>query len=482
MEAQVGQLGEDVGKISSAAVEAWFRELLSQIGWTGASRLVRQALVFGVVAGVYFSYFRFAYNERQFYYDSIHYWTLAKSFSLAAYKDELRGYAFPFLCLALRRLSLRLGTDEFVTFWVASALGMATLGTIIVPTLVRKVLPRLRFDGWSVITFNALFFCFFRGYATFPLTDIPAAALLSISFLCALAGLRWSVIGGIAFALAVSFRPIYLLGGPGVALLFGLRVVGAFRARQVRTAFVCVLLPLFGFGLGMAPQLYVNHHSFKRLALLPPTDMKLKKSLYLAQLEWGITLQGVNGSVGKVYPRTMIAFHDKTGMRITEASKNAALNSYRDWLGLFSSYPRSMVSIYSRHLFNGLDVVHVAPYIKDPYQRPILRQLANYSLWFIFLSTFGTLRMVRGNWSLVGVLLGLLLPVAAVIPTAIEVRFFLPLYLVMYATLAFGGRLNPSRLRRASIGVVACFVLFQLACLTLSETTFSSIEFPGAPS
>lgn len=462
--------------------ERWLHQLPALRLWTDASRSVQRAVVLGIIACCYFVFFCYWKGERQFYFDAAGYWSSAKSFSLDKYTFALRGYAFPFVCLILRRFSQWFGTDEFVTFWAVSAVSMAVLGTVIVPGLVQSMLPRLKFGWWPVFVFNGLLFLFFGGHANSPLTDIPALGLLLVALWCMISGLRWSLVGGLALALAISFRPIYFLAVPGAALLIGFRLARSFNARRVRSGFVWSLLLVMGLGIGLAPQVYINHHNFARWSLLPPTDVEYKKNLYLFQLETGIVLQRYETNIGTTYPTAGIRFDDRTGKAIVIAEKNAPLNSIGDWLKLWTKYPVSLVAVYSRHLFNGLDVAYPDAYIKDPYQRSFFRSFVNYGLLYLFFSRLGSLLpLLKKNWVFLSALCSLLLPVAATIPTAIEPRFFLPIYVIMYATLAFGQTFQIGRLRSLSVTGVLYFVLFVLACHALSDTTFSCLNAPGRP-
>ncbi len=466
---------------SLSTVAAWLRHTRIP-GWRGAtSKCTKQLAFFAFVASVYFLY-SLASNERHFYFDSQTYWRTAKSLSLAEYDNPLRGYAFPFFCLVVRRMAHAIGINEFVLFWAANASLMSAFGTLLVPGLVRTIFPWLRFGWWGILGFNGLVFLFYRGYAAYPLTDFPALALLVTALWCLLSRPRWSLVGGVALALAINCRPIYLLATAGVLFLLGWRLLTACKKGAWRIGAIGCVGFMLGLGVGLGPQLYINHHRFQRLSVLPPTDLYYGKNLYLWQLEMGLRLQRYETNVGKTYPHKSVSFDDRVGTAILSSAPPGGLESYGDWFSLWVSSPRSLLALYGRHLFNGMDVVYPTAYLDAPHERSILMAMVNYGLIFLFLvRTRSTFLFVLRSPSLLAVVGSLALPVAAAIPTAVETRFFLPLHTLIYATLSFGGAGSVLRARYAKLGTFACLLLFLLFCYALSSATFSTMEHLGEP-
>lgn len=239
---------------------------------------------------------------------------------------------------------------------------------------------------------------------------------------------------------------------------------------------------MLGLGLGLGPQLYVNHHRFQRMSVLPPTDIDYGKNLYLWQLEEGLKMQRYETNIGHSYPDSSVAFHDRVGTAILSSVAPSGLKSYSDWLSLWKSSPHSLVALYGRHLFNGMDVVYPTAYLESPHERPFLMPIVNYALLFLFLASIrDRLSIVLRSPALLAVVGSLVLPVAAAVPTAVETRFFLPLHSLVYATLSFGGAASIVRARYATLGVFVRFVLFLLFCCAMSSATFSTMEHLGDP-
>jgi hypothetical protein len=444
--------------------------------WSAIPTSLQQMVVFILVACVHF-YFACARNDRNLYYDAREYWYAASNFSLGAYTMPLRGYSYPFFCLILRTLAKTLRLNEFIVIWSANSLIAAAFGTLLVPGLVRRLLPQARFGWQAVLAFNAILLSFYRGYTSYPLTDIPALALLVLGLQWLLSSPWLSLLGGTALALSINVRPIYLISLVGLVPLICWRLFTDSRAGKGRAALVWLSGLLVGLCLGFAPQVYINHRQVARYSILPPTDQRYGKSLYLWQIEVGLGLQRYETNVGTAYPQPQVRFHDRVGTVIASSAKTG-LTSYADWLRLWTKYPRSLVALYGRHFFNGLDVSYPTPYLRSPYTRPLWGPLLNYSLIFLFLVRLRHMRSeLIGNVPFIATLACLLSPVAASIPTALEVRFFLPVHSVIFASVAFSGVLALGNLRRIRIVQLVYFLLFLLMCITLSDTTYGSLEY-----
>ena len=99
----------------------------------------------------------------------------------------------------------------------------------------------------------------------------------------------------------------------------------------------------------------------------------------------------------------------------------------------------------------------------------------NYSLWF-----WAALVVLGGGWPRrrpALVLAGLLLPCLAVLPLSMEVRFLLPLHLLLLALGAFGPWPTwafASKRRLAVVGLA--YGLFLLGCFALSARITRAVE------
>ncbi len=447
--------------------------LLAISGGPTLTKRQQRWLAFVIVFTGYLAYLMTS-ADRVFWYDAGVYWGTVRSYSLNDYGLSYRGYSFPYICFLIRQLAAWLHLDEQIAFWTFSSLLMATLGTIIVPTLVKTTAPACKPRFWSILAFNGLVFLFFRGYANYPLTDIPALAVL-LGALCLINTSADGILPGLLLGLAVNFRPVYLIAGIPCSVLLVWRARDAWRSHPKASVYAKCAGFVLGLCLVLGPQVYINHHIYQRTSLFPPADIVYGKNLYLFQLQTGFGLQKLEGNVGTIYPDSQVIFGDPTGKTIAASQK---IDSYADIIRLYTKYPLEFVAIYARHLFSGLDVKFPSVYIKNPYEKNWWLALINYSIIFLFLAACRNIAQLRvDRIAFTAVVAAPVLLILAVIPTAVEVRFFMPLHLLMYAVVTLGGNEESSRWRW-SISKFILFGAFLIVCCTLSDSAYACMYYP----
>ena len=434
----------------------------------------RRWMVFAITFVAYITYLLTS-ADRTFWNDAGAYWSSVNSYSLNEYALSYRGYSFPYLCFLIRRFGAWSHSDPLIVFWTASSIGMATLGAIIVPSLVEATVPACKPGFWQIAAFNLLVFLFFRGYSSYPLTDMPAVgALLTAIWLS-----KYSVFGlmpGIMLGLAVNFRPVYFIAAFPVSFLVFRRVRLLWRNESRKGAVAHCLRFLIGLSVILGPQVYVNKHNFGRIALMPPTEITYAGGLYLYQLQIGIGMQKVEGNVGDKYPDPLVNFMDPTAKVLGASNK---VDTYVQVLKLYAKHPIEFVTIYTRHVFNGLDVKFPTVYLKNPYVKNWCLSLLNYSVIFVFLSVGrNVFRLQVERTKLIAVLAAPILVTMAAIPTRIEVRYFIPFHFLMYAVVTMGGSAGSCRWKWTMSRAVM-FVAFLAVCCTLSEDAYASMYFPN---
>ena len=427
------------------------------------------------IALVYAVYL-FSTEYHNLYYDAEDYWQLGHRFvrngrfELLGYDDAMRGYAYPlvnFGCLAVRKalnwpavtvVKLLNAALAGVLFGIVGPrLWQASTGAPQLPLLARRL-------AWA-----ALGFVFWRDYFNFSLSDFPAVLALG-------AGL-WLVqrprpgaalLAGAALALAINIRPIYLASVlPALSLLW----VG----RPARAAWGARLAALvLGAGLVLAPQWLINQRHFGASTplVLARSQALGIHSLYLQKLKWGLLHEKYESSVGRELPTGQLLFLDAEGAAVLRAEGLTEIDSPSQYLRLLARHPLTLAGIYARHLFAGLDSSHPTPYLKRwAPSRPL--QLLNYTLWFwaalVALRRRPTVREAL-------VLAALLLPCLAVLPMSMEVRFLLPLHLLLLALVAFGQWPAWAWQGRRPMGLLVVFALYLAGCLWLSNLIKQDVE------
>ena len=433
-----------------------------------STQSIQRFVAFALVGLTYLFWLRSS-ADRVFWYDAGAYWGSVKSYSLNDYDLSYRGYSYPYLCFLLRQLAGWLHVDPRDAFWTASSVLMATLGTIVVPSVVTAVVPACKPRFLSILAFNGLVFLFFHGYANYPLSDIPAIAVLLAALW--LTKIRvWGLVPGVLLGLAINFRPVYLISMIPITVLVAQRAMLLWRNERKPAAFGHFGAFVVGLCIVLGPQVYINHHTYKRLSVLPPTDLVYGQGLYLYQLQTGIGVQKFETNVGVEYPDAQVRYADPTGRSILASAK---AESYGDLLALYAKYPIEFAAIYARHVFSGLDVKFPTVYVKNPYANAWWRSLINYSVIFLFISACRHVAKLRVNKvAFSAAIAAPILPVLAAIPATVEVRFFLPLYLLMYTVVAVAGaaELHP---RTWTLTKTLLYCTFLVVCCTLSDNAYA---------
>ena len=432
----------------------------------------------GLAAGVALVYalYLFSTEYHNLYYDAGDYWQLGHRFvregrfELLAYDDALRGYAYPlvnFGCLAVRKALgweavtvvklLNAGLAGLLFGVVGPRLWQASTGAPQLPALARRL-------AWA-----GLGFVFWRDYFNFSLSDFPAVLCLGAAlWLVQRPRLGAALLAGGALALALNIRPIYLASVLPVLGLFGL----SSRARPAVGSRALALA--LGAALVLAPQFFINQRHFQVASPLVLSQSKALgiHSLYLQKLKWGLLHEKYESSVGHELPTGQLLFLDAAGAAVLRAEGLTEISSPGQYFGLLARHPLTLAGIYARHLFAGLDISHPTPYLKRWAPSRAL-QLLNYALWF-GAALVALRRRPTAREALV--LAALLLPCLAVVPMSMEVRFLLPLHLLLLSLVAFGQWPEWAWRGRRKLALLLVFGLYLAGCVGLSHRIRQDVE------
>ena len=414
---------------------------------------------------------------KNLYYDAEMYWQLGHRFyqqgrfNLLAYDDALRGYAYPlvnFGCLALRKLFnvpavtvvklLNAGLAGLLFGIIGPRLWQLTTARLELPSATRRLL-------WALLGF-----VFWRDYFNFSMSDFPALLALALALWQA-QRTTWgaALTTGLALALTINVRPVYQVSVPFVLVLLLLSAPrSAWTAR--------VLLLGFGMAAVLVPQWLINRSHFGAntpLVISQSKELHIQ-NLYLQKLKYGLLHEKYESSVGPALPTGQLLFLDAAGEMVLRAEQIQEFTSFNQYLAVVARHPGVVAVAYTRHLFAGLDISHPTPYLRR-WVPSGWRNGLNYSLWF-----WAGLVVLGGGWPnrrQALVLAGLLLPCLAVLPMSMEVRFLLPLHLLLLALVAFGSWprwVIANQRRVAAVGVV--YALFLVGCFALSASITRAVE------
>lgn len=487
-----------------AAVKFW--EVIQPSRSRGAVLL----LTLGYLLYLPFSGYTHLHNDAQTYWDlATRFITPDRHFSLFYYSAGSRGYAWPLLLVPLRTAWKVLGGAPI---WYTRLLGALVAGLVF-----GWLGPRLyqRLTGAAVLpsagrraAFALVGFACWRDYFNFPLTDFPALLALGSAMLLVLRPrLGWAGrIGvGLLLGLALNLRPIYQLsaGLVGLAALWppapgrrggvgtpagGAGLAAETKSGRWRRAAGGALALLLGLGLALGPQFLMHRRWFPQESAWRHLGGNVHQDELVARhLAMGLATFKYETNVGTDYPKMRVWYPDPQGQAFLRREQPAgSFATQSQYWALVRRYPLAFAGRYLRRLFDGLDVQYPTPYVLHVY-RPLSWPLAllNYAVLLL-----GLARILQAAWAGARpdarralLLLALLLPALASLPMAVEVRFLLPLHLLLTAAATLGWPENAaiSQALRARPGRAALLAgllgLALLECFRVSADTRAHLEY-----
>jgi hypothetical protein len=428
-------------------------------------------------------------DVRWFRWDAGDYWSLAGLHKLLDFPDEIRGYFYPML-LAPGRYVFDLRPDwGYVPYRIESSAAYAYMLAVALPAFYRRVFGGdLSFSRRLIVP--VLVSCIFPGLIVYPLSDLPAVCLLLGAILCGiysvasdgrpLARYGYLLLSGMLAYGAYNTRTIFLF--PMLALAAAVPLV-LYRGHEWRPRSLAILTFLLGALIAATPQSLINvrHHGTWTPAVITVTG---GRSLFAQQLLWGVVVQRYETTLDPSAQLPAVVYPDQAGERLLGALHIDGDFTVADYLRLLAGHPVDFMGIYGRHVVNGLDVRDGDVYSK---RRSSVRDgtgFCNFLVVFLGLSIIlmaaftrpiaGEKAVIAWFWVFV-----MLLPVLAIIPGAIETRFFLSLHLALYSAIAFSMDIHgmAASFRHHWLLVVMAFGIAACIFFAVSLTTLSTYEY-----
>lgn len=406
----------------------------------------KEALAAFCVAAVLFWLLHAYYDVTQFLFDARDYWDQAM-----LQGPGPRGYLYPLLLFPARLGYFLVPSDYAFQPWrVMSSLAWAAVLALAVPplftqlfggklTLVRRLLPCL------------LMAALFPGALVFPMSDLPAfvfcwagvALALRPPAGVSLRSLAPALAAGVLMGAAYNTRSIYLY--PLILLAAAAAWPGWPGARRAARAAAFAA----GFVLVSLPQAVINHGEYGRLSINPSPGLRL----FSFQLHAGLLVQRYETRQDPNGRTAGVVYVDAAGQRLLQKPEvDEGDGSLENYLSIAARYPLDVLGIYARHAVNGLDLRDGRLYITRASASRNGISLLGFALvalaaWTLFAAASRKspepgVPPASPSWRLA--LAVLLLPVAAITPGAVETRFYLPLHLLAWCTVAF--RAEPAAL------------------------------------
>jgi len=378
-------------------------------------------------------------GEKSFYNDSTTYWTAGATFtvnghfSLVNFNSLGIGYVLPLINRGLQAAELGLTASSVAKAF--DALTVALIGTVLGPALIKAVWPQQPSWGpWRRLVLTALLIVFWSGFLNFPLSDLPglAMAVLALVAVARTDSPAWMLLAGAALGVSINLRPAYVLLAPAAIVLvawtwFDQR--GTRHASSARRA-LCGSLLLIGFVTVSLPQSLAEHRHEGDWRFIPHSSI-LEPSVYFAG---GMSVQAVDTYVVEGQAAVSMNYYYPAGQRLLAQQREGKVANWSQYLGLYASHPLVMGGLIVGHIINGLDPLYSTPYVEHLHNAGrTWGRIAGFLLVFLALLRllWPAARRLLGPARL-RYLLALSLCCVPALPTAIERRYMLPLYLLCY--------------------------------------------------
>jgi len=408
---------------------------------TSAAQTRFSAAVSFLLASALFLFVHAHQDVSQFFYDARDYWEQA-----ALQVAGPRGYLFPLLLAPARWTARALDESTLAPYRIFFSLAYAAVLTLVLPRLFTSVF------GGKVSLPRRLIPCFllatlFPGLLTYPVSGLPA--LLFCFGAAAVVqlwhdgpddgvGANWRLLAaGALAAAAYNTRSIYLFS---LLPLFVMVVVASATTSFQRRA-ALPLLFVAGALLVSLPQLVINKQVHGTFSPSPSPG----RDLFAFQLFLGLEVQRYETTDHPDGAKAGVPYIDDAGRRLMEKpGVDEERRSLPNYLEILRAYPMHVLGVYGRHWVNGLDVRDGRLYITRKSDTRDAMSFYGFSLlalaaWILLAPAARSARDARhpsssSPWLWAGILL---LPVAAIAPGAVETRFFVPVYLLAFCTIAF---------------------------------------------
>ena len=447
--------------------------------------------------------------------DDYWYWVVAKSFqgvfddNIAIHKIAHRGYFFTFAIYLIQQLADILHIDKMLFFQIVWA-GMFSFSIAILIPKFSELLTQRKTNVLQSLLLLALISFFWRGFFYVPLADFPGL----FSFIAGLYALvkyhrsnklTYLFMAGLFVAMAALCRgpykySFYLVVAYLICMHFPV-IKGAYKNISIKFS-----KELLAFFLGMLfiswPEAYLNKTKLGVTSFFPYAQVNWVKEDGTAN-ENNVTAMQLQSGIGnqKVLPGIYFDKH-AAALRIKDINskscchymypvdnaqisasehfyqlwKKYPLTSFQEYLAFVLSNPIDFVVIYSKHLFNGLDIKDPRAYLAGKsvgFTFAIINYIIIYlAIAFLYKNRKKFLDSKASIW-----LLGaILLPSLLAIPTQVETRFFLSIHVLVYFVLCFFVcRDNFTNIVTMLKQHYVAISIFVIACLMLSSANLGHL-------
>ena len=441
--------------------------------------LIRLILLF---LAFFLLHFAFRIGESQYYYDVVTYHSIGKSmfadghFSLRTLNNDTRGFVFPFIMGISSYFNEKIGFAS--SFRIISSAFLALFVSIFnefcKSCFVRKEQDLRRIILGDVV-FTVLLCFFFYGIIIYPLTDIYAALLCSGSAFviyrilksdCAKKSIGFAFGAGILAYLSYNTRTIYSL-----YIITVLIVLAAFaiKRHELLKGIGTIIGYVLGILISAIPQFMINWWNYHIVSPWINTE-----NIFAEQLFWGLQYSRYATYVGNPEIHSPgLYFYDRTGQCIlSECGQRELPITIQSYVTLFLEHPLEYVSVFGRHLYNACFILFPESYITDLGKNLIPLALLSLAVVFLFLVLLvAKCRNRQIDGTMAAVTFAMIVPTLAILFGAVEERFLILPYILIYGFIAYYDYSSLKRyITKKNIVILLCIMcLFFISALSVEN-------------
>jgi len=427
-------------------------------------------------------HFNIGYSD--YAHDCEQYYNMGKSMfpngilDLTANFEEWRGFYFPFYMGICSVINDILNIDN--SYIYVSSLIISILLTVFI-NFCKEIFIKdqtVKYFYLRCGIFIALLLFFFYGILIYPLTDIYAALLCFSSLYCYYIFHKnnnklFLFLSGCLLYITYNIRTIYI-----ILLLFMIAFTCFYRYRNNKAKDIVINFSILILGIVIAaiPQIYINYIKHGSVSLLVNNG-----SLFSDQLFFGLRFSRYESYVGNQHKAEMY-FGSKTGDAIINDIflRQYPVNIYT-YIRFFIKYPLEYIAMFGKHLFNACFLIFPEQYISDIYANRYIYVIMSLLLIVVFVvALYLRIKDCKPKIFNILILIGALLPTLAIMFGAVEQRFLIAPYLLIFAFISFFDFTKFKKLSKKEIVIIVLIsLLFILASLAIESEILGNLnEFP----
>lgn len=396
--------------------------------------------------------------KQELIFDSAKYWKLSDpcfendQFNLLNFPETFRGYFLPVFYGLMRRYSFKIFGSEWILYLLTTSIMLTLLISTIIPKVIsNKLSSKRKFLGGVVFLF--LIWYFFKDLYLFPLSDLQAMFFVMGAFVL-LENIKQegknkntlyflkSILAGAMLYIAYNTRTIYLYG---IILFLLVYLYRTFKDKYKKAVLLCIGVSIGALSLAL-PQMIINN---KYTGSFTPRVLTEQRANYEYDLNSWQMYQGIRLARYESYSGEEIGNQKKGGLRffdnagkqllISENLKDGYL-TISDFFKLLAKHPFDMIGIYIRSLVNYMTPLYTDTYISDLYKDKMSPFFINAVIWIISFGYFFMQKkedIIKWSKESSSIIISTILPCLLLIVGAPEIRFFLPIYYLLYGTVCY---------------------------------------------